>query len=593
MSSAEILRPSAGNFQYTALSSATSEIRLLQLSSSAHPYQEDSLIQGTIHQFSLNSAPAYQALSYTWGKESAHPPFILLDGCEFSVRPNLQSALCQIRSLHSAAPGYLWIDAICINQDDTEEKNSQVSLMKAIFQHAERVIVWLGPADFFSDDAFKLLHLLEVSQSSSQQVEEIINDPDRAGEWKALVDLFRRPYWRRVWVIQEVQVARRITVFCGHDEIEWNGLLGIQRMLWDEHAASLIALAHSATWLRSLHYWIRGRGARGLDHLPLSPRGDLFRTLLFHRLKEATDPRDKVYSLLGLTSVSGEITVDYRREVRQVYIDAVTYVIRTSGKLDVLWAVPPNRDRFGLPSWVSDWSIDEDLQADVAWGLQEPKLEYVYHASGSTIAEATIRAEEGILTAKGVLVATIAQLGKATQMTHSRDIQQAIVAVHQWRRLVEENQGDDEAHLETFARTLRCDRVKLEDGDNHETLSEKLLAILMTIKELKSKMQIKELKESTERKDIHTKAEVEGIAQQIFKRKVFLSFSGSMGLAPEEALAGDLICVLLGCSVPVVLRAIGSHYVHIGDVYLDGYMSGRAVEEEDGRRLDFRDFEIR
>jgi hypothetical protein len=585
------LRPSARNFQYTALSRATHEIRLLQLASNPHPSQEVFPVQCTIHQFPLDSTPPYQALSYTWGKEADYPPFMLLEGCEFSIRPNLHSALYQIRSSHSA-PEYLWIDAICINQDDTEEKNSQVSLMKEIFRYAKRVIVWLGPANILSGDAFALLHLLEVSQSSAQQVEEIIQDPDRAEEWRALIDLFQRAYWRRAWVIQEVQVAKRITVLCGDDEIEWDNLLRIQRMLWDEHAASLFVLAQSRTWLQNLHYWIRGRGARGLDHLPQSPQGDLFRTLLFHRLKEATDPRDKVYSLLGLTSASDEIEVNYRRDVKKVYIDTATYVIRTSGKLDVLWAVPPHRDRFSLPSWVPDWSIDEDLQAEMAWGLQEPKLEYIYHASGTTVAEATVSSEEGILTAKGVVVTTIAQLGGATQMTHSRDIQQAIVAVHEWYSLVEEHQDDGNALLENFARTLRCDRVKFEDGDRHGTISEKLLAIMATIKELKSAAQIKALKESMKREDIQIRAEIEGIAQQTFKRRFFLSSSGTMGLAHEEALAGDLICVLLGCSVPVVLRAIDSHYIHVSDVYLDGYMSGRAVGEADDGKLDFRDFEI-
>lgn len=463
--------------------------------------------------------------------------------------------------------------------------------MKSIFERAERVLVWLGPTNFLSGDAFALLHLLEASQASEQQVREIIQDPGNEGRWRALINLFQRAYWKRVWVIQEVQVAKRITVLCGDDKIEWSALLGIQRILWDDHAASLIMLANSRSWLRSLHYWIRGRGARGLDRLPRDPQGDLFRTLLFHRLKEATDPRDKVYSLLGLTNASGEIEVDYERDAGQVHIDIATYVICTTRSLDLLWAVPPHRNKFNLPSWVTDWSIDEDQQAELAWGLQEPKLEYIYHASGTAAAETVVKPEDGILIAKGAVVTTIAQIGEATQMTHSRDIRQAIVTVHEWRRLLHEYQGADSYYLEIFARTLRCDRWTLEDGDRHGTLREKLLYIMDCVELLKTEAHINALRESTDKDDIRVRAEIEGIAQQIFKRRVFLSSIGIMGLAPEEARVTDIVCVILGCSVPVVLRAVEKHYILVGDVYLDGYMFGRAVEESSTSGI--KEFEIR
>lgn len=379
-------------------------------------------------------------------------------------------------------------------------------------------------------------------------------------------------------------------MLCGEDSIEWSSLLKIQSMLWDEHATALIALAQSSTLLRDLQYWIRGRGARGLDKLPLSPQGDLFRTLLFHRLKEATDPRDKIYGLLGLTNAKFE--VDYRRDVRQVYIDTASYVIRATGKLDVLWAVPPHQDRFDLPSWVPDWSVSEEEQAGLAWVLQEPKVEYIYHASGKAMAETSVEPGKGILVAKGIFVTKIEHIGRATSMTHSRDIQQAVVAVHDWRRLMEDRVSDDPNTLETFMRTLRCGRIKLEEGNNYETLRGKMLALLATIQELKTKAQIKKLKDSTDNYKMQVNTEIEGLAQQIFKRRFFLSSGLVMGLAPEEVHVGDLVCVLLGCSVPIVLREIGNHFEYIGDVYLDGYMSERAVAEGDKGELDRKDFEI-
>lgn len=576
-------------FHYTSISHNTNEIRLLRVLRDPGHFQNDHLVQCNIIHTSLNSAPDYQALSYTWGEEVAHPPFILLEGRKFPVRPNLHSALAQLKSGH-LVPEFLWVDGICINQNDVEEKNSQVCKMKDIFQRASQVIVWLGSSNFDSGAAFTLLHSLNTCQSSSNKIREIIQDPNRAYEWKALINLFQRSYWRRVWVIQEVQVAKSTVVLCGDESIELSSLLCIQSMLWNEHAAPLINLAHSNTWLRNLHFWIRGRGARGLDQHPQAPPGDLFRTLLFHRLKEATDPRDKIYSLLGLTSARNDIEIDYRSDVRQVYIDTAAYIIHTSGKLDILWAAPPHQDRFNLPSWVPDWSIDEEKQAGLAWGLQETKLEYIYHASGKTKADAVVN-REGILFTKGLITSSVAQLGGVTHVRHSRDIQQTVASVNEWRTLMETHQGNGLSCLEAFARTLCCDRVKFE-GDRHGTLQEKLLALMATISQLKTVAQVKALKDSTEKEYVSIKAEIEGIAQQIFRRRFVLSSSGTMGLAPEEAQVGDLICILLGCSVPVVLRATGCYFIYIGDVYLDGYMSGRAVAEGNDGKLSFQDFVI-
>jgi hypothetical protein len=464
--------------------------------------------------------------------------------------------------------------------------------MKSIFQNASRVVVWLGPSNFISSDAFALLHSLETYQSSHDAVHKIIQDPNRNKEWRALINLFKRSYWRRVWVVQEVQVARTITLLCGDDSIEWSSLLKILGMLWDEHAAALITLAQSTSLLRNLQYWIRRRGARGLDKVPLSPQCDLFRTLLFHRLKQSTHPRDKIYGLLGLSNASGEIEVDYRQDVRQVYIDTVSYVIRSTGTLDVLWAVPPNRDGFNLPSWVPDWSVDEKMQAELAWGLQESKLEYIYHASGKTRAEATVDSGKGTLVARGIVVTSVKYRGGVAHMTHSRDIRQAVVAVHEWRRLVNDRVGDDADLTETFMTTLRCGRVKLDEGDPYESLRRKTLAILQTIEELKTEAQIKALNHSMDNYKIRVNAEIEDLAQLIFKRRFILSPGGIMGLAPEEAQVGDLVCVLLGCSIPVVLRAIGKRFRYIGDVHLHGYMSGRAVAEGNEGDLNIKDFEI-
>lgn len=182
------------SFQYTPLSGNANELRLLRLATTPDQSPHGHGIQCSITHASLGSAPKYQALSYTWGKEVSHSPVIFLQGCKFPVRPNLHSALAQLQA-SQFPPEHLWIDAVCINQNDAEEKNSQVRKMKAIFQNASRVIVWLGPSNFLSGDAFALLHSLEAFQPSSEIMRKIIQDPKGENEWRALINLFQRPYW--------------------------------------------------------------------------------------------------------------------------------------------------------------------------------------------------------------------------------------------------------------------------------------------------------------------------------------------------------------------------------------------------------------
>lgn len=127
-------------FEYTPLASHTSSIRLIHL----QPSDCNSPVEVAVVEAPFGDKPKYEALSYTWGSDAAQHD-IRVDGKRFLVRPNLLEALMHLRGLSETR--VLWIDAICINQADIEERNRQLYLMPHIYGRAQMVLVWLGCDD--------------------------------------------------------------------------------------------------------------------------------------------------------------------------------------------------------------------------------------------------------------------------------------------------------------------------------------------------------------------------------------------------------------------------------------------------------------
>jgi Heterokaryon incompatibility protein (HET) len=161
------------SFQYTPLEPSDSSIRLVVLESHKRPYMYNQEIRCRIVRTTFGAKPKYEALSYTWGTELSKK-HIKMNGHRFHVSSNLFDALLNLGNLDVERT--FWIDAICINQKDIDERNSQIQLMPFIYKRAETVVVWLG------------------------------------GDLDRLFDLRESEYWKRLWVIQEVAKARKLIV---------------------------------------------------------------------------------------------------------------------------------------------------------------------------------------------------------------------------------------------------------------------------------------------------------------------------------------------------------------------------------------------
>lgn len=187
---------------YTPLSIANYEIRILTLLPNI---EESSPICCTLEPASLFELPQYNALSYCWG-DPIFTETVYVNDFPVEATTNLVAGLRQLRTLGKQN---LWVDALCINEKDLEERAAQVLRMRDIYSNAVEVVVWLGPADVDSETVLDLLGLLAVGRWDLQAALQERNVPAKrySGQWKSWDALLARPYWRRVWVIQEIAVA--------------------------------------------------------------------------------------------------------------------------------------------------------------------------------------------------------------------------------------------------------------------------------------------------------------------------------------------------------------------------------------------------
>ena len=194
------------------------------------PGSASSPVQVTLSVVDLKKTkPHFEAISYTWGNGKAEVA-ISVDGARVNVRTNLHQCLLRLR--HRTKPRILWCDFLCINQTDLDEKAQQVQMFGKIFQAASRVLVWLGEHADHSEELFQPWSGVQATPGFKAGLHrfakgEIPTEKEatdrRANIW---VSFFHRPYWRRTWIVQELQLAREIIIHVGPDSMDYHQLIG-------------------------------------------------------------------------------------------------------------------------------------------------------------------------------------------------------------------------------------------------------------------------------------------------------------------------------------------------------------------------------
>jgi hypothetical protein len=296
------------------------DIRLVKLD----PGNLTDPIYCTLHFASFSANSQYQALSYTWGKATDGFKRIYIDGEAVEVRANLYEALKSLRQ-PSGPERHLWIDSLCINQADDQERSQQVGRMSEIYSQAEEVLIWLGNECGNSDLAMGSIRKISALASGTAETPKertLIADYRRhRAAWAAIGKLCQRGYWQRMWIIQEVQLARELYIYCGGRSASWNALKDtldlVNRCLACKDLAEEKILLDIANSL----------AARLESHrLKRESHGSTLKELL-HDCRDSlcTDQRDKIYALVGLASdcQDGQLGIDYSKSLAQVYKDVM------------------------------------------------------------------------------------------------------------------------------------------------------------------------------------------------------------------------------------------------------------------------------
>ncbi|KAG7008147.1 hypothetical protein G7Y79_00007g022720 [Physcia stellaris] len=377
----------AGDHIHLPLVKDRNEIRVLNI----HPSQDFTApITCDIRIVSLDDDPVFDALSWCWGSVEDTAK-IVVGGNSFSCRQNLDSALRHLRDKVECIT--LWVDAVCINQGDLGEKSSQILLMSRIYGHAHTVRIWLGEAADDSSEAVRVVKQLQM-QPDLKSVKLDGQELSAEQLW-AFTSLCKRPWFKRIWVVQEYALARQAVFYCGFDRFSWtnirnfvlgsiNNLVTNSNRPLDEGYSLTISSSVIDAISSLIHLGdVSDMTSEGKQH-------DIFPLETFLALSRlnATDPRDKVYGCLGLLPGFEElIIIDYNSPVEVVYAET-TYALFCQMKcFEPLCYTSTKRETVSLelPSWSLDFSHDlnkgpvlfDHFSAAGEWGSwTAPRLVY-------------------------------------------------------------------------------------------------------------------------------------------------------------------------------------------------------------------------
>jgi hypothetical protein len=552
-------------YQYSPLDEIAQEIRLLRLLPST--FSSDIRVCLVPTPFTTEVIPQFEAFSYTWGSpENPVDIFVGEQGYQaISVTRNLAEALHYLR--HEDNPRVLWIDAVCVNQQDLRERSLQVMRMADIYTKAEQVVVWLGPQSYDSSIALDTMMLiaskvhvdwaLKRSQNLSAEAhwaDTSIALPLDETQFVAISNFINRSWFERLWIWQEVRLTPKdVVVMCGNETNSWRTI-----------KTTIFCLQRKPAQPFASSY---GSKKRANDLWQLCDEINIGFDSIIDQTKytKCTDARDRVFALLSMLDASGEkinIEPDYTKSYPEIYRGVVLRHIGYSQTLQVLTGIETHR-KPELPSWVPDWSTRRPTSP-----LR------IIHASGSSQARITVDclAELKVM---GFSIATI-QRGEAFDFeefepsTHNRIVRH-LKSIASWIGLQPPyTPGNDQ--LTAFCQSLCSNRFSerwYPANDNIPSLRESE----------ESLSKILQSQATSERNfsaiDLNF---LDNISRYCHHRAFFVCKDGQIVLGPREGKPGDLVTILLGCASAMVLRTSQDMtYQVVGEAYCAANMHGEAL----------------
>lgn len=562
--------------------------------------------------YALDSSPPYSALSYTWGG-SGRSQAIKCDDRGLPITENLSKALRSFR--HATEIRTFWVDAVCINQADIPERNSQIGLMKEIYHTAQDVVIWIGEDDEDTADGINLLKQVYAAALEGKlpdfsdmfflekKLEQAELPKYDSSMWKAVIDLYRRAWFSRIWVVQELAVARSAVVYCGRQSLPWS------------YFSNSAPCVHKAvTWnyfnskLRFEYNRFRGMDSCR-DSLQQGIQPPLLDCLSMARSNFSMDPRDKVFGILGLASDAKVLlpNPDYSTPVTEMYITLTKTMITSQRSLEVLSEIEDPRwsliDK--LPSWAVDWSAQPraiPFRLLPFWAN--------FHAASDSEVRLGRSTIPGTLVITGMTIDTVRRCGlpllrmrplnspwlRGISLVGANTLRAVSVNCiaqarwQQWERIALKLRSypNRPSVAEAYHRTLVAGARMLDSPHDVNFLYR---AYLQASDFLRGPTAFVCGAEPAEEFCTHWRQYAENVESACHGRLFFITSNGYMGLAPLSTRSGDLICIFLGGRTPFVLRPDGKNtYKFIGECYVEGRMHGEAMVTVDGDDGNFEEF---
>jgi len=525
--------------------------------------------------------PHYEALSYTWGSRN-NPSFVKIhhsrNACaKLDITQNLDIALRHLRYVDR--PRTVWIDAICIDQSNEIEKAPQVAMMGSLYRLAERVVVWLGPEENDSNHAMALMQdigaqvyvdfdtcVMEPTTDARDPTlaNENVQLPLEERDLCSLYHLFCRPWFERLWVRQEIFLANELAiVVCGSCSMLWK----VFRRAWSCFYLKPKKLFQFIDELtdrsNSLSEFLYQDVGRQLPHLRES----------FGHAK-CGDLRDRIYALLSLDRTMEEMHIipDYTTTPGQLFEDVTKKCMSHFENLEILTEceLPSggSTQNSSERSWVPDWSVGVPYILHLSAGVS--------YTSGPFVGQ-QFPIVDGRLRVVAVPVDAIQSLRDNPIQRKPKSFDSGYAQIGIKKLLSEKNLsaeypgGEGIDMLDAYTRTFTLDQFAetyFPPTDSFPLTEESIQLMRQLVAAGEDELPLEDKHRYFDRAE-----------DALSGRLILETAKQYIGLAPSSALPGDEIFVVLGCSLPLILRRMGGgeQWKLIGACYVCGFNEGEAI----------------
>ncbi|KAK0270291.1 hypothetical protein LTR35_014217 [Friedmanniomyces endolithicus] len=566
------------------LDAATWEIRTITITGQ----DENDLIACSLDTVRLTEA-TYTALSYVWGDPTVTKS-ILVDGHVFQATVNLELAL---RNLSKDFVGKsLWVDAICINQQDIAEKNQQVPLMGELYGRAAGVVIWLGEADLavemLMEGMAQEAPSLQAGVAGTSKRQHEIGIRKRESMFMAIA---RRPWWKRIWVVQEALLSPEDPIFrCGPHEFTWSRFFAFFLAHYKE-AEKLGSTSNERA--PEVSEWQERLGIQDSEHYKYGAGSDVITLSVYATVRDdfqrinhvplsaivamgfdraATVPHDYIYGFLGLMSEHDTtlVDVDYNSSHWDLYRAFAENLVASEDEDGTkVFSTLCFSDGEGRPSWVPDFGRQSMLGPQSGMLLTMDK-------SWQFPPAVWFSDDNEVLMLAGVLLGDIiwsrhiqaSQDGLLSNISGAVDLarRETAAGTPSLTRLFTGNNGGRGPLLKNEAESDRW-WDHLMDG------AFPIKALLSSEAGQEPRGELDGLSISSVCSQLAASALLTSAG-----RSLFVTTNSQIGIGVPRCQPGDVVVYLYGMCAPFVLRPEADHYTIIGAARIAGLEDAESLE---------------